>query len=172
MITFASEESVEIGSLIHRQVDLSFHLPDDFRDFVSPVRQQASRRVSRRHVLEKPFPERYGVLSGSGIALESDYTLVVRLETVVPVATCLFMEGLAEETHGGVETGAESRENVVHWAFPGASEMQVGGIGPRRGVRLEDREVDAFVAVRQRVHLGEHDVVGESGVVLPGVVVL
>lgn len=79
------------------------------------------------------------------------------------------MEGLSEEAHGGVEIGSQSGEDVVHWAFSCAGEVQVGRIGPRRAVRFEDCEVDALIAVCQGVDLGEHDVVDEPGIVLPSV---
>jgi hypothetical protein len=95
------------------------------------------------------------------------------LETVVPVAACLFLEGLAEDSHRSVEIASDRSQNVVHRTLPRTGKVEIRRIGPRRrDVGLENREVDALVAVGQRVDLGEHNVVGEASIVLPGMVVL
>ena len=65
-------------------------------------------------------------------------TLIVHLDAVVPVATCLFLEGLAEKANGSPVIGSDRSQDVIHGTFACTSEVEVGRVSVRLLVRLEN----------------------------------
>jgi hypothetical protein len=117
------------------------------------MRKPATSGMKRWHVLELALLEGHGVLGSSGLALDVailsttcavksrsftvagslSNTLIVGLDTIVPIDAGLLLERFTPHAYGGVMVRLAGGEDVVSGLFACAGKVQVGGVSWRVG---------------------------------------